>query len=198
MTFLKVRTAVWIASVVFLAAIPALGQNTPCGPRAVADSADALQRCLQDALAVARRGDERRLSVLVKEMEIPNYREWFTATYGRAGSLFADAYAVKLSEQDMARVHMLEATARNMKRSRTKTVLIRKVNDAPDEGDPFETNAIKNLQRPVNLFAAYYSGSHAPNRNIIGYFVYVDGRFRWQSGFVEDAVTHRIIVDTGH
>jgi hypothetical protein len=185
---MKNRVALWMA--VLLSATPALSQPP--------DSAEALQRFLQDALSVARSGNNRKLAALVKEMEIPNDRAWFTETYGPAGRTFADAYEAKLPAQDVARLHMLQLTARSMKVTRTKTVLVRRINDAPYPGDPFEANAVRNLRRPVNIFFAYYNGPGAPGRNPIGYFVFVDGKFRWQSGFVEDAVTHRIIVDVGH
>ena len=122
-------------------------------------------------------------------MELPNYEAWFTSTFGPAGSLYADAYGAKLSEQDLARQHMLQATATWMKR--IKDVRIRSVNDAPEVGDPYETGVMKNLKRPVGVFFAYYKTS-GPRPNPIGYFVFVEGKFRWLSAFVVEVVTHRI------
>ena len=209
---MNTRLAPWVAFAVLLSPASALSQTSGfAAPHDVAfaiearsevshqtpDSAEALQRLLQDALAVARKRDDQKLADLIQEMEIPNYRAWFTATYGPIGSAFADAYGAKLSEQNLARIHMLQATAHWMQLARTKTVLIRRINDAPNMNDPFESNAIKNLQRPVSIFVAYHQASRTQNPNPIGYFVYVDGKFRWQSGFVEDVVTHRIIVNVG-
>jgi hypothetical protein len=137
-------------------------------------------------LEVARKGDHQKLAALVREMEIPNHATWFSSTFGHAGSLYAETYGAKLSEQDLTRQHMLQATARWMKRN--KNVLIRRVNDAPQAGDPYETGVMKNLQRPVSIFFAYYKTS-APRPNPIGYFVFVDGKFRWLSSFVVEVVT---------
>lgn len=149
-----------------------------------------LRLFLQNALAVARSGNDQKLAALVKDMEIPNYEAWFTSTFGTAGSMYIEVYRAKLSEQDLARQHMLQATARWMKRP--EAVLIRKVNDAPDAGDPYETGLIKNLQRPVTIFFAY-SKTSAPRPNPIGYFVFVEGKFRWLSCFVVGVATDRII-----
>jgi len=91
-------------------------------PNPPADSVEGLQLFLQGALAVARSGDEQKLASLVKEMEIPNYEAWFTSTFGPAGSGYTRGYGANLSEQDLSRQDLLEATAQ-----RTQVVLVRKI-----------------------------------------------------------------------
>ncbi len=143
---------------------------------------------------MARSGDDLRLAAAVKEMEIPNYEAWFTSTFGSAGSLYAETYGAKLSEQELARQHMLQATAHSLQKARTQEVFIRRVNDAPEAGDAYETGVMKNLQRPANIYFAYFKTS-APKPNPIGYFVFVEGKYRWLSTYVVQVVTHRILPD---
>src|SRR6185295_9081404 len=162
---------------------PAARSAVPSPPP---DSSEGLRLFVQNALDVARSGNHQRLAALVKEMEIPNHEAWFSSTFGRAGSLYAETYGAKLNEQDLARQHMLQATARWMKTN--KNVLVRRVNDAPQADDPYEIGVMKNLQRPVGIFFAYYKTS-ASRPNPIGYFVFVEGKFRWLSTFVVEIVT---------
>jgi len=150
------------------------------------DSSAGLQIFLQNALDVTRGRDDQKLAALIQEMEIPDSDAWFVSIFGRAGSFYAETYRAKLSEQDLARRHMLQVTGRWMKGG--NKVLIRKVNDAPQAGDAYETGLMKNLQRPVSIYLAYYKTS-APRPNPIGYFVFVDGEFRWLSSFVVEVVS---------
>lgn len=157
----------------------------------VANSAEGLQHLLQYALDVAKSRDERKLAAVVQEMEIPDYEAWFSATFGAAGPAYAKHYGTELAKRNISRENMLRATARNMRASHAEKVLVRRVNDAPEAGNAFETGVVKNLQRPVDIYFAYYA-TRAPKPNPIGYFVFVDGKFRWQSGFVAEVVTTRL------
>jgi hypothetical protein len=176
-------------------AAPQSGIATASEPRSdipnVANSVEGLQQQLRYALAVARSGDEKKLAAVVQEMEIPDYEAWFSATFGPAGPAYAKHYGTELAKRNIARQNMLRATAHNMNASHTEKVLVRKVNDAPEAGNAFESGVVKNLQRRVDIYFAYYA-TRAPKPNPIGYFVFVDGKFRWQSGFVAEVVTTRL------
>jgi hypothetical protein len=188
-------TRLFIIAGLLASSTPAVLAQEPTrsgAPHPPPDSPEGLRLFLQEALAVARRGDDQRLAAVVKEMEIPNYEAWFTSTFGPAGSQYAETYGAKLSEQDLARQHMLQATAHWMKRTKTQEVFVRRVNDAPEAGDPYETGVMQNLQRPANIFFAYYNTS-ALRPNPIGYFVFVEGKYRWLSTYVVEVVTHRIL-----
>jgi len=174
---------------------PQSGIATASEPRSdtphVANSAEGLQQLLRYALGVARSGDEKKLAAVVEQLEIPDYEAWFSATFGAAGPAYAKHYGTELAKRNIARQNMLRATAHNMKASHTEKVLVRKVNAAPEAGNAFESGVVTNLQRPVDIYFAYYA-TRAPRPNPIGYFVFVDGKFRWQSGFVAEVVTTRL------
>jgi hypothetical protein len=79
-------------------------QKTP--PPSAAESypntADSLHSLLADLLAAAKSDSQEKLSSKIAEMEIPDYENWFTRSYGQEkGPALASAYgkSSKLSEQ---------------------------------------------------------------------------------------------------
>jgi hypothetical protein len=73
------------------------------------NTADGLPSLLTDLLAVAKGDDEGKFWSKIAEMEIPDYENWFTRTYGREkGQALADAYgkSLKLSEQQFEMLWM--------------------------------------------------------------------------------------------
>ena len=148
-------------------------------PSPPADTAEGLHLFLQSALAVAKSGDDQKLASLVKEMEIPNYEALVYV------NLWTSRLGVRTRlRHQFSRARSLSAASASTTAQRTQDVLVRSVNDAPQAGNPFETGLMNNRQRPINVFFAYYLTSpSAPRPSPIGYFVFVDGKFRWQSGF---------------
>ena len=145
------------------------------------DSAVGLRLQLRDALAAAREHDRPKLESLVRQMEIPSYKAWFVKTYGQVkGESWAVPYGRELPnrENDLVAAFMefgMEAG----------DFATRKVNDAPAPG--MEAGMIGELQQPVNVFYAAWKTRGLPLNSMdspIGYFVYLDGRFRWDSTVV--------------
>ena len=64
---------------------------------------------------------------------------------------------------------------------------IRNLNEAPDPERGIEVGLVNALQRPVDIyFATWKKRDSAPDSksNPVGYFVFVDGKFRWDNTIV--------------
>jgi TonB family protein len=146
--------------------------------RSYPNSSEGLRLQLQDILIVAREHDVPKLESLIKLMEIPNYETWFTKTFGKEkGASWAGSYGRNLTERerDLASLFLKVAVEEG-------ELEIRKVNEAPKPG--IERRMIDTLQERVDIF---YSGWNQRqlqrpfSNELVGYFVFLDGRFRWDS-----------------
>ncbi len=117
---------------------------------------------------------------LVMRTEIPNYKEWFTKTFGREkGDSWAEAYEGNLGEDEK----YLEVIVTQLA-GQDGEFLTRKVNDDPAPARKMEVDMVEALQRPVDIFFASWKkrGSPQDSKSIpIGYFVFLEGRFRLDS-----------------
>jgi len=161
-------------------------QSTPMAPGAlsastgaVENSGDGLRRQLVDALAAAKEHNRPRLESLVREMEIPDSEKWFTSSFGSdKGESWAGPYAQNLNANEKDFVSQLVEIG-----GQDGELVVRKVNDAPQNS--MEAAMIGALQRPLDV---YYAGwkSRPPasepfHNELIGFFVFIEGRFRWDS-----------------
>jgi TonB family protein len=146
------------------------------------NSPEGLRWQLQDILNAARDHNRSRLESLVKQTEIPNYKEWFTGTFGREkGDIWAEAYERYLGqgEKDLE-VGMIQLAGED---GEFET---RKVNDDPAPARKMEVAMVVALQRPVDILFASWKKREAPRdskSSPIGYFFYLEGRFRLNSAF---------------
>jgi TonB family protein len=135
---------------------------------------------LQDILNVAKNHNRPKLESLLRQTEIPNFREWFTKTFGREkGEGWAGAYRLNLDENEKNFEELLAQLA-----GEDGEFLTRNVNDDPAPAREIEAGMVDALQRPVVIFFASWKerGSPQNSKSIsIGYFVFLDGRFRWDS-----------------
>jgi|SRR5579871_2210204 len=164
----------------------ASSQGPMAPPRSQADSSrtydnspDGLRWQLQDILNAARAHNSARLESLIKLTEIPA-PEWFTRTFNeKKAASWSKEYKEDLvqSEQDMEGLMTLlaeedgEFWVRNIKYERAPARQIEGV-------------LIDSLQRPVNIWYASWKVQNSPpgsSSSAIGYFVFIDGRFRWDS-----------------
>lgn len=144
------------------------------------DSAMGLRLQLQEALAAARGHDRARLESLIRQMEIPNSEAWFTKTYGQAkGESWAGPYARETANRERD----LEAAFLEfgMEAGEFST---RKLNDTAER---MEAGMISELQQPADIYYAGWRKQGLPPSSkgeLIGYFVFLEGRFRWDSTIV--------------
>jgi TonB family protein len=153
-------------------------RQQPGQAAAYSDSADGLQLLLQDALAAARQGDDQKLVELIKGMEIPNFAQWFKDSYGKGkGDSWAKPYGSSLDQNNA------EMRALLMQLSRQNAdIITRKVNDAPQSD--MERGELRALKRHVDIFFAgsrTQEGTQSAKIEPLGYFIFVDGAFRWDS-----------------
>src|SRR5580704_11416870 len=149
----------------------------------VTNSAEGLKNLFENIVAESKAGDTDGVASFAKEMQIPNFEEWFIATFGAEnGKPWAAAYGATLDGTGK-RFHELV-----LRLSPTfGEIVTRKVNHAPDPAFGLEREMLDSLTHPVEIYFAAWKGpglsadSHgAP----IGYFIFVDGMFRWDSGVV--------------
>src|SRR5258708_10881 len=92
------------------------------------NSADGLRLLLEDVVAAARDHNRPKLESLVSEMEIPNYKDWYTKSFGQeiAGS-WIGPYAHDLSQNEKNFQAMFMQFA-----NQDGAIFTRGVNDAQD------------------------------------------------------------------
>jgi TonB family protein len=138
-------------------------------------TADGLHSLLTDLLAVAKGDDEGKVWSKIAEVEIPDYENWFTRTYGQEkGQALAGAYgkSLKLSEQqfEMLWVELAkqegEITINKLDAANRRLDLARKDDALANPTDEFKADWKKT------------DTSVGPARQAIGYFCFVDGKFR--------------------
>jgi len=152
--------------------------STPESVRGYQNSPDGLRWQLQDLLNAARDHSRSRLESLVRQTEIPDYKEWFAKTFGRQkGESWAGAYGRNLTENEKYLEDVLTQLA-----SEDGEFLTRNVNDDPAPARTVEADMVEALQRPVDIhFASWKIRGSQKGSSPIGYFVFLEGRFRLDS-----------------
>jgi TonB family protein len=141
------------------------------------NTAAGLHSLLTDLLVVAKSDDEGKVWSKIAEMEIPDYENWFR-TYGQEkGQTPAGAYgkSLKLSEQqfEMLLVELAKQEG---------DITINKLDAANRRFDIAKKDDV--LSNPTDEFKAEWKKTDAsagPARQPIGYFCFVDGKFRIKS-----------------
>ncbi len=148
--------------------------------RGYQNSPDGLRWQLQDIFNAARDHNRLVLESLVRQTEIPKYEDWFMRTFGREkGNSWAAAYEDNLSGNEKYFEDVLTQLD-----GEDGEFLVRKLNDDPAPARKMETGMVEALQRPVDIFFASWKKRGSPQDSRtrpIGYFVFLDGRFRLDS-----------------
>lgn len=144
------------------------------------NSIDGLRLQLQDALSAAKNHDQVKLESLVRQMEIPDIDDWFARTFGqeKSGTL-APTYRLNLAQNETQMQGVFIQFAQQ-----SGEFFIRNVNDAPDRERAWEKSLSGLLQQPADFyFASWKNRDTLPGSEgtSIGYFVFVDGFFRWDN-----------------
>jgi TonB family protein len=133
------------------------------------DDTDGLRQVLLNMLEVAKNDNIAQLKALIKESEIPNSDVWFTTTFGKEkGESWAGPYGKMLEENE---AHFQELMVRLA--HQRGDVSVQKL----DATTMFDT-----LTTDLDLFLAHWNPSETnKDQEPIGYFFFIDGRFRWDS-----------------
>jgi len=140
--------------------------TTPAYP----NNPDGLRQLLHEMMLAAKNSDRTTLQAQIKDTEIPNYKIWFTTTFNQGrGESWAGPYGEMLSR------HENEFEGFMLKLAQQEgEVSVQKL-DAAKRFDP--------LTVPLDLYLADWKNSAPKGQDIIhiGYFWFLDGKFRWDS-----------------
>jgi len=147
------------------------------------NTAEGLRLFLQDLLTAAKNGDTEKTTAFLKATEIPNCEAWLHGMYAsdRADSWMGlcDAKALATNEKSLQ-----ELLVRLGKQN--GEVSTRKVNDNPQAGKGMEWGWLQAIKHPLDIyFAAWKTAGESEDSKSepIGYFMFIDGGFRWESNF---------------
>ena len=182
-----IKVVLFLTLIASLLALPSLAQEKPepasapaAPPPAYPNSAQGLRQLLQDCLAAAKSGDKDKLAALVKDMEIPDYEAWFTSTFRQeGGESWARAYGAELDTNENAMQEFLKQLS-----DEDGGIFARTVTDTPHPNQDMEWSMLDALKRPTDIFFAEWRAAGTPENSRskpIGYFVFIGGKFRWDS-----------------
>jgi TonB family protein len=143
------------------------------------DTKAGLQRFLNDIREAAKANDSQKMTALVKDTEIPNCDAWLHAMYE---SDKADSW------MDLCDAKTLGSNEKSLIEHFTDLVkadgefLTRKVNDDPEPGRGVEWGWLQAIRRPLDIYFASWKTAGSTTNEPIGYFMFIDGGFRWDSG----------------
>lgn len=167
-------------------AIPLQGQSnsapTTVATETYANTAEGLKQLLSDMRAARKEGNEERSAALVKGTEIPNCNAWLHKMYDsdKADSWMGLCDAKVLATREKSIHELFNRIAHEDGR-----ILTRKVNDNPQPGKGLEWGWLQAIKQPLDIYWASWLPSNEPKESEadpIGYFMFIDGGFRWESG----------------
>ena len=146
------------------------------------DTTEGLQNLMKDMLSAAKRGDREMVDALIKRTEFADYAHYFGITYSPdplAAKEWATPYQQWLGENEDHLRELLETLAKD----EDGNILVRKANDDPAPGRGFEWGMLHYARIPIDVYRVTLVFRHLPDGpgESIGYFVYADGMFRWDS-----------------
>jgi TonB family protein len=177
--------AILVSSALVLS-IPAHGQeaspvvqSAAASPAEYENNTDGLRRLLQDMIAASRAGENAKLAAMIKETEIPNYEKWFVATFGQEkGESWAGPYGRNLHDQEGHFEQLI-----NRLTGHSGGVSVEKLDT---------TKRYDTLTGPLDEYLADWVPARwekDAETEHIGYFFFVDGKFRWDSTVVFIAIS---------
>ena|ERR1022692_2138109 len=138
------------------------------------DSAQGLKQELKDMLEMARKRSSDQLRAMVTDLEIPNARSWYLSNFGTSGLQTADIYEKNLTRSEERLTNQMIQFAREDGYFSVKKQDAKKVYPSL-------------VTAPEVFLAAWKTSSvhgEDPSETPFGYFLFVDGKFRWDSTFM--------------
>jgi TonB family protein len=158
---------------------PTLSQAPSLAAPAYPDSAEGLRSLLNHVLVVAKgESSQAELAALIKEMEVPHYEKWAVVTYGdERGERWAASYGknIETDEKDLADKFTNLA-------KQAGAFFVQKVEEGSQSPGGFDADFVHNVKQSVDAFYAEWrpsANSQSLNADPIGYFLFIDGKFRW-------------------
>jgi TonB family protein len=181
---LKGATALMLA-ILPLSAPAGSQDKTKSSPESAAESsrypntAAGLQQLLQAMLEAAKSKDSQKLTALLKDTEVPNCDAWLHTMYesDKADSWIGLCDETKLGPNERSLMELLANLA-----NEDGHILTRKVNDDPEPGRGMEWGWLQAIKKPLDIYFVSWKTSKDPKSEPVGYFMFIDGAFRWDSG----------------
>jgi len=146
------------------------------------NTTEGLRQFLQEVLTAAKSSDEQKMTAFLKAMEIPNCEAWIHGMYesDKADSWMGlcDAKTLALNEKSMQELFMRLGKEKG-------EISTRKVNDNPQPGKGLEWGWLQAIRQPLDIYFANWKAAGEPEDSKgepIGYFMFIDEGFRWESG----------------
>jgi hypothetical protein len=138
---------------------------------------DGLHSLLSEVLAAAKSGKPAQVNAMIRQTEIPDYRNWYCSMYipGSARD-WADGYGKYLNQNEQALGEFWQNLAKD-----DGAFLVRKLVDKPGGSRDFEWGMLHNSRTPLDMYYASWKSAKGPPDERIGYFYYIDGMFRWDA-----------------
>jgi hypothetical protein len=150
-------------------------------PESHANSTEGLKQLLLEMRSAARDDNQSKLAALVKQTEIPNCYSWLHKMYApdKADSWMAlcDPKALNIKEASLGDLFKRLANEDGQ-------FLVRSVNDSPQPGKGLEWGWLHAVRQPLDIYWASWLPADETDESAaepIGYFMFVDGEFRWES-----------------
>lgn len=143
------------------------------------NSVQGLDQFFTTLLEAARKDDSVAVAALIKEMEIPNYREWFLSMYPEdQARSWIEPYGKRLSERETSMRQLISTLAAS-----DVEIIVRKVNDHPQPGRGLEWGMLHSARSPLDFYFVGWKPRTSTSDTLtpLGYFIYIDGAFRWDS-----------------
>lgn len=183
------RTFQTVGLLVVLSALPTairLQEQSASAPTKVAtgayaDTTEGLKQLLLDMRTAAKEGNDDKLAAFVRDMEIPNCDAWLHRMFD---SDKADSWMglCEAESRDPRERDMKELFGHIAKQDGEITT--RKVNDNPQPGKGLEWGWLQANKQPLDIYWASWLPTSEPKESEadpIGYFMFIDGAFRWES-----------------
>ncbi len=184
MRFLFVLSALWLsaASLVHPQELPAPPTLPSVAASTYSDTTDGLRDLLQDVRVAAKKGDKEKVATFLKGMEIPDCDAWLHKMYesDKADSWMSLCDAKTLASNEKSMEELFASLAKDDGEFTT-----RKVNDNPQPGKGLEWGWLQAIKQPLDIYYASWkpaTGQANSKDEPIGYFMFIDEGFRWDSG----------------
>lgn len=130
-----------------------------------------------ELLSAAKSGDQAKVTSMINQTEIPEYRNWFCRVYiPGSGLSWAIPYGKTLAQNEQAFKEQLEKLAQN-----EGDIQVRKLVDKPGGDRGWEWGMIHNSRTPLDIYHASLKPKTGAANEWFGYFIYIDGMFRLQN-----------------
>jgi len=156
--------------------------STSQSTTAYPNTLDGFRQLLLDLRTAAEEGNQDKVAEFIKNTEIPNCDAWLHTMYDsdKADSWMGLCEAKFRDPRERDFKELFERIAKQ-----DGKFITRKVNDNPESGQGLEWGWLQAIKHPLDIYWASWLPSSEPKESEadpIGYFMFVDGGFRWESG----------------